>query len=70
MFRGVCKRRKAQSGLTLIELLVAMVVTTTIMGALGGVLVLLLRTPPETVANLTSSASAFQTGSVLSLIHI
>ena len=64
MFRGVCKRRKAQSGLTLIELLVAMVVTTTIMGALGGVLVLLLRTPPETVANLTSSASAFQTGSV------
>ena len=62
--RGVFQRRRSQSGLTLIELLVAMVVTTTIMGALGGVLVLLLRTPPETVANLTSSASAFQTGSM------
>jgi hypothetical protein len=40
-----------------------MVVSMTIMGALGGALILLMRTPPETVAQLTSSASAFQTGS-------
>ena len=34
--RGVFQRRRSQSGLTLLELLVAMVVTTTIMGAWGG----------------------------------
>ncbi|WP_020378856.1 prepilin-type N-terminal cleavage/methylation domain-containing protein [Candidatus Microthrix parvicella] len=62
--RGVYKRRRGQSGLTLIELLVAMAVTTIIFGGLGGALIILMRTPPETVANLTSSASAFQTGSM------
>ncbi|MBK7164031.1 MAG: prepilin-type N-terminal cleavage/methylation domain-containing protein [Candidatus Microthrix sp.] len=63
MIGGVAARRRGQAGLTLIELLVAMVVSMTIMGALGGALILLMRTPPETVAQLTSSASAFQTGS-------
>ncbi len=49
--------------MTLIELLVAMVVSSTVLAALGGALMILLRTPPETVNQLTSSGSAFQTGS-------
>lgn len=57
-------RRRAQTGMTLIELLVAMSVSSIVLAALGGALMILLRTPPETVANLTSSGSAFQTGSV------
>lgn len=55
---------RTDGGFTLVELLVAMVISSILLGVLCSALILLLRQPPETIEHLSASDSAFRTSSL------